>query len=105
MIKIDEKVLKKIGWIRPKKMFSAVSFAYMLSQERGLSIFKAIQISGGYYEIDKGVLTSWMIKLKDAMETVSINLPPVPSAASKEMSAECAGWEQKMTELEAVVIG
>ena len=102
MIKIDEKVLKKMGWIKPKKMFAAVSFTHMLSNKPDLSMLKSIQIAGNYYEVDKGMLTSWMLKLKKAYDDINDNPPPVPII---ESSAECTEWEQKMTELEAVVIG
>lgn len=106
MIKIDDKILKEIGWIKPKKMFAAVSFAHMLREKPGISMFKATQISGNYYEVDKTRLTAWLIKIYQVRDQLGLNKinEEIAALINPSQPRVIPEWEQKMRELEAVVL-
>lgn len=108
-MKIPKNVLKKMGYVADKGMFTAIVLTNYLYKKKDVAQTVALYIASEHYEVEKNKLTEWMVKLENAFDTIKqdnstpTTPKPVPRSV-QECSAKCTEWEQKMSELEAVVL-
>ncbi len=100
-MKIPKNVLKEMGYIQDVDLFTAVVLVNYLTKEKQKEMSGAIVIASNYYNVKKGAIIKWLEKLENAFDTIQQS----SEARSVENdSAESSEWEQKMTELEAVLL-
>ena len=100
-MKIPKNVLKEMGYIKDIDLFTGVVLVNYLTKDKQKEMSEAILIASNYYNVKKRDLIKWLEKLEDAFDTIQQS----SEARSVENdSAESSEWEQKMTELEAVLL-
>ncbi len=100
-MKIPKDVLKEMGYIKDIDLFTAVVLVNYLTKDKKKDMADSIIIAANYYNVNKGAIIKWLEKLENAFDTIQQS--SVPRSVEKD-SAESSEWEQKMTELEAVLL-